>query len=209
MTQWQQKCQCIARGLLAVKLMRNLWKDNLCDRHIFMHFIYARLCVSQQINRNVALLLFAYFCSLPPPQQAVRHGGTRLRVDLWNHAGGRGLHRRAGAGEEVHHTLHVVQGAAVQTGTSCHIWTESYQVPLQKGTTATCFFFFFFVWLEGFWGISDTKVPHKELISPTGWSHFFVHALICLRRCREFGCYSVANFLQSFFSPLLQRTPLF
>lgn len=151
--EWQQKCQGIASGLLAATVDWNLWKiRQIC---VIFFFFFNRLCLRTDQQK-------CFFFS--PPPQAVRHGGTRLRADLWNHAGGWGLHRRTGAGEEVYHTLHIVQGAAVQTGTSCHILTKPYWVALQSRMTDNMLFFVDFC---------DTEVPHESWFHRLGEAFFF------------------------------------
>lgn len=54
---------------------------------------------------------------LSPCAQALRDGGSRLWIDLWDHAGGGRIHWSPVISQEVHHPLPVVQRASLQTGT--------------------------------------------------------------------------------------------
>ena len=67
--------------------------------------------------------------------QAVRDGGARLRHDMRDHAGGRGVHRQQAARQEVHHPVHPVQGAAEQAG-PLRLGAEGHQVRAGGGRHA-------------------------------------------------------------------------
>lgn len=54
---------------------------------------------------------------LSPCTQALCDGRSRLRVDLWNHAGGGRIHRSPVVSQKVYYPLPAVQRASLQTGT--------------------------------------------------------------------------------------------
>jgi len=87
----------------------------LCLKH---SWYAAELSTVGRLHMHLRCRGIAFFVFLAPlgPVSTLRNGRSRLWADLRDHVGGRRLPRCPTPGPEVHHPLHSVQGALVQTG---------------------------------------------------------------------------------------------
>lgn len=182
MTEWQQKCQGIASGLLATKVDWNLWKM----WHICVIFFW------QVVSRykSTEMFCFFFFSLLPHRPCAMVVPDFELICEIMLVAEGF-IDARVLARKFI--TLYTLCKELLSKQVHAAASWQSHIEPHFKAVRLTACFFFL-VRLEAFWGKSDTEVPYKSWFHRLG-AAFFLHAWIWIRRCREFGCYSVANFL--------------